>query len=261
MTNNGETMIRGRDLFSVEGRVVVVTGASSGLGEQFARRLGEAGARVVLAARRAERLEAISRDLPESLTIACDVTSEEDCHRLAEAAVDRFGCIDVLVNNAGVSKPARVEAETPTDFRSVVEVNLVGTYTMSREVGTRMAAMGRGSIVNIASIVGLVGLGRMPQASYAASKAGVVNLTRELAAQWARHGVRVNAIAPGFFPTEMTEKLFADPQGEAWVGKLTPMGRGGQPGELDGALLYLASDASSYVTGTILPVDGGWTAV
>jgi NAD(P)-dependent dehydrogenase (short-subunit alcohol dehydrogenase family) len=249
------------NLFDLEGRVVVVTGASSGLGAHFARRLAGEGARVVLAARRRDRIDALAAELPDALAVECDVTSEDDCARLVKFAVERYGAIDVLVNNAGVSKPARVADETVADFRHVVEVNLVATYSLSRRVGTLMAERGQGSIVNIASVVGLVGLGRMPQASYAASKAGVVNLTRELAAQWARSGVRVNAIAPGFFPSEMTEALFGDPKGEAWVAKLTPMGRGGRDGELDGALLYLASDASSYVTGSVLPVDGGWTAV
>jgi NAD(P)-dependent dehydrogenase (short-subunit alcohol dehydrogenase family) len=248
-------------LFDLEGRVVVVTGASSGLGAQFARTLADEGARVVLAARRRDRIEALADELPDALAVGCDVTSEDDCSRLVDAAIKRYGVIDVLVNNAGVSKPARVEDETVDDFRHVVEVNLVSTYSLSRRVGTLMAERGQGSIVNIASVVGLVGLGRMPQASYAASKAGVVNLTRELAAQWARRGVRVNAIAPGFFPSEMTAELFGNAQGEAWVAKMTPMGRGGRDGELDGALLYLASDASSYVTGAVLPVDGGWTAV
>lgn len=248
-------------LFDLTDRVVVVTGASSGLGAHFARRLAAEGARVVLAARRLDRIEALADELPDALAVACDVTSEEDCARLAQTTLDAYGTVDVLVNNAGVSKPARVEDETVDAFREVVEVNLVSTYSLSRRFGTVMAEQGHGSIVNIASIVGLVGLGRMPQASYAASKAGVVNLTRELAAQWARQGVRVNAIAPGFFPSEMTAGLFGDPKGEAWVAKLTPMGRGGRDGELDGALVYLASDASSYVTGTVLAVDGGWTAV
>ncbi|MCW2638086.1 MAG: short-chain dehydrogenase/reductase [Dactylosporangium sp.] len=249
------------DLFSVRGRVVIVTGASSGLGEHFGRKLAEAGAKVVLAARRTERLERIAAEIGDALVVPCDITVDDDCRVLVERTVERFGRVDVLVNNAGISKPNRVENETADDFRQVVEVNLIGAYSMCRYAGVQMVAQGGGSIVNVASIVGLVGLGRMPQASYAASKAGVINLTRELAAQWARRGVRVNAIAPGFFPTEMTAGLFGSEDGEAWVAKLTPMGRSGREGELLGALLYLASDASSYVTGSILPVDGGWTAV
>ncbi|MGC9671399.1 SDR family NAD(P)-dependent oxidoreductase [Planosporangium sp. 12N6] len=249
------------DLFSVRDRVVIVTGASSGLGEHFGRKLAEAGAKVVLAARRTEKLERIAAEIGDALVVPCDVTVDDDCRALVERTVERFGRVDVLVNNAGISKPNRVDDETADDFRQVVEVNLLGAYSMCRYAGLQMVAQGSGSIINVASIVGLVGLGRMPQASYAASKAGVVNLTRELAAQWARRGVRVNSIAPGFFPTEMTEGLFSSEQGEAWVAKLTPMGRSGREGELLGALLYLASDASSYVTGSVLPVDGGWTAV
>jgi NAD(P)-dependent dehydrogenase (short-subunit alcohol dehydrogenase family) len=248
-------------LFSVRGRVVIVTGASSGLGEHFSRKFAEAGAKVVLAARRTEKLERIAAEIGDALVVPCDITVDDDCRALVERTVERFGRVDVLVNNAGISKPNRAENETADDFRRVVEVNLVGAYSMCRYAGIQMLTQGTGSIVNVASIVGLVGLGRMPQASYAASKAGVINLTRELAAQWARRGVRVNAIAPGFFPTEMTAGLFGSEDGEAWVAKLTPMGRSGREGELFGALLYLASDASSYVTGSVLPVDGGWTAV
>lgn len=247
--------------FDLTDRVVIVTGASSGLGEHFARLLHAQGARVVLAARRVERLDQLAAELDGATAVACDVTSDDDCRRLVDTALDRHGRIDVLVNNAGLSKVAPVADETLEAFRSVVEVNLFGVYSLSRYAGLHMVEQGGGTIVNIASIVGLVGLGRMPQASYAASKAGVVNLTRELSAQWARRGVRVNAIAPGFFPSEMTEGLFGTEEGEAWVARMTPMGRGGREGELDGALLYLASDASSYVTGTVLPVDGGWTAV
>ena len=250
-----------KNIFDIEGRVVIVTGASSGLGAHFARILGDHGAKVVLAARRAEQLETLAKGIPDALVVPCDVTSDDACSRLVESTVEHFGRVDVLVNNAGVSKPAPVAEETIEDFRRVVDVNLYGTYSMSRYAGMQMVQQGSGSIVNISSIVGLVGLGRMPQASYAASKAAVVNLTRELAAQWARKGVRVNAIAPGFFPSELTAELFGSEQGEAWVAKLTPMGRGGRDEEMDGALLYLASDASSYVTGTVLAVDGGWTAV
>lgn len=249
------------DIFDIQGRVVIVTGASSGLGAHVARMLGDRGAKVVLAARRTEKLEVLAGEIPDSLVVPCDVSSDEDCKRLVDRTIEHFGRVDVLVNNAGISSPAPVADETIEDFRRVVDVNLLGTYSMSRYAGMKMVEQGNGSIINIASIVGLVGLGRMPQASYAASKAGVVNLTRELAAQWARKGVRVNAIAPGFFPSELTAELFGSDAGEAWVAKLTPMGRGGRDDEMDGALLYLATDASSYVTGSVLAVDGGWTAV
>jgi len=247
--------------FDLTDRVVIVTGASSGFGARFARVLHDAGASVVMAARRADRLETLAGELPGSLAVACDVTSDKDCLVLVQTAVDRHGRIDVLVNNAGTSNIAQIEDETTDQFRSVVDVNLMGTYSLSRYAGLQMIEQGRGVIVNVASIFGLVGVGRMPQASYAASKAAVINLTREMAAQWARKGIRVNAIAPAFFPTELTTDLFATDTGEAWVSRMTPMGRGGHEEELDGALLYLASDASSYVTGTVLPVDGGWTAV
>lgn len=249
------------DRFDLADRVVVVTGASSGIGAHFCRVLSDAGATVVLAARRGDLIRQVADELPSGLGVICDVTSERDCAKLIDRTVEAYGRIDVLVNNAGVSFPQKAETESTQQFRSVVDINLVGPFTLSRMAGQHMLEAGRGVIVNIASVVGLVGLGRMPQASYAASKAGLVNLTRELAAQWARRGVRVNAIAPGFFPTEMTAELYATDAGADWVARLTPMGRSGRLEELDGALLYLASDASSYVTGAIIPVDGGWTAV
>ena len=250
-----------QDLFRLDGKVIVVTGASSGLGERFARVLTEAGATCVLASRRVDRLTALADQLERATAVSCDVTHESECSALIEHTVDLHGRIDVLVNAAGVSEPMKAQDETTEHFRWTVDVNLIGPFTLSRLAGGHMIGAGRGAIINIASIAGIVGVGRMPQASYAASKGGLVNLTRELAAQWARRGVRVNAIAPGFFPTEMTQELFATDRGTEWVGKLTPMGRPGEVHELDGALLYLASDASSYVTGTVLVVDGGWTAV
>jgi NAD(P)-dependent dehydrogenase (short-subunit alcohol dehydrogenase family) len=248
-------------IFDMSGKTAVVTGASSGLGVRFARVLADAGASLVLAARREAAVQQLAASLPDAVGVRCDVTSEQDCAELVQVALQRSGRIDVLVNNAGVSHVAKAEVETTDTFRGVVDVNLVATYTLSRLVGIEMLREGSGCIVNVASMVGLVGLGRMPQASYAASKAGVINLTRELAAQWARRGVRVNAIAPGFFPSEMTQELFGTDSGQAWVEKMTPMGRGGRDGELDGALLLLASEAGSYMTGSVITVDGGWTAV
>lgn len=252
-------------LFDLNGRVAVVTGASSGLGVAFARGLSAAGARVVLSARRVERLEELSRELSgaggECVAVPCDVTRESSVDALVKATLDRFGRVDVLVNNAGITniKPA---AEEPLDeFRNVLEVNLVATFACAQRFGRVMLEQQKGSIINIASIFGLVAPGRLPEASYAASKAGVVNLTRELGAQWARLGVRVNAIAPGFFPSEMTVDAFGTDEGRQFIRRRTPMGRGGKPEELLGALLLLASDASSYITGQTLAVDGGWTIV
>jgi NAD(P)-dependent dehydrogenase (short-subunit alcohol dehydrogenase family) len=249
--------------FDLEGRVAIVTGASSGLGARFARVLAESGAHVVLAARRTDRIAALAADLGEdrTLAVAADVADEASVRALVEATVARFGTVDVLVNNAGTSHVSKALDESTEEFRRVVEVNLVGLFTAAREAARVMVPAGRGSIVNIASVLGLVGAARIPQAAYTASKGGVVNLTRELAAQWARFGVRVNAVAPGWFPSEMTESMFSDERSMRYIERTVPMMRPGRADELDGVLLFLASDASSYVCGQTIAVDGGWTAV
>ena len=250
-------------LFGLTGRVAIVTGASSGIGRRLATTLAAAGATVYAVARREDRLAELASTNPHRIhSLPADLSDENECRRVVEDVVATSGQVDVLVNNAGVSKVMRAEDDTVDSFRSVVGLNLVTPYALSIAAGRQMLIQDDGgSIVNIASIVGLVGLGRMPQASYAASKAGLVNLTRELAAQWARRGVRVNAIAPGWFPTEMTGELFDNEAGERWVARLTPMGRHGTVEELDAVMLFLAGRGSSYVTGAVIPVDGGWTAV
>jgi NAD(P)-dependent dehydrogenase (short-subunit alcohol dehydrogenase family) len=248
--------------FRLDGRTAVVTGASSGIGARFARVLHDAGADVVVAARRLDRLESLAAELDGVVPVACDVADDAQCEALIATAAERFGRIDVLVNNAGISDPLPAEDEPVATFRRVVDVNLTATFLLSQLAGRHMLAQeAGGSIVNVASILGIVGAGQIPQASYTASKAGVVNLTRELAAQWGRRGVRVNAIAPGWFPTEMTTELFDNERSVQWVRRRTPMGRGGEVHELDGVLLFLATDASSYVTGQVIPVDGGWVSI
>jgi len=248
-------------LFDLTDRVVVVTGASSGLGASVARCFAERGARVVLSARRAELIADLATQLPNAIPITCDVTDERACRRLIDHTVEQFGRIDVLVNNAGSFAVTPAELEPIETFRSVLETNLVATFTLSQAASAHMFTAGRGSIINVSSIFGLVGTGQVPQASYSASKGGVVNLTRELAAQWARRGVRVNAIAPGYFRSEMTNEMFDDPASHEWVRRKTPMGVAGQLDDFHGPLVFLASDASSYITGVTIPVDGGWTAV
>ena len=246
--------------FRLDGRTAIVTGASSGLGARFAQVLAGAGASVVVAARRADRIDAVAKELG-GVAVPCDVVDGDDRERLVATTLERFGRIDVLVNNAGVGTPQAAESETPERFADVVDVNLTAAFAMSQLVGRIMLDEGRGSIVNVVSILGLISAGQIPFPSYSASKGGLIALTRELAGQWSRRGVRVNALAPGWFETEMTADMFADERSMAWVRRKAPMGRPGQPHELDGALLFLASDASSYVTGQVLAVDGGWTAV
>lgn len=245
--------------------MAVVTGASSGLGESFAEALSAAGAKLVLAARRRERLDALVQRLiaagGEALAIECDVIREAHVDDLVARACARFGTIDILVNNAGVSEVCKAEEEPLPTFRRVLDVNLVGTFVCAQRAARVMLAQGRGSIINVASILGVVGSGQIPQASYTASKGAVVNLTRELAAQWIRRGVRVNAIAPGWFPSEMTEEMFESERSQNWIKSRCPAGRPGRLSELEGPLLLLASDASSYMTGQTLLVDGGWTVV
>jgi NAD(P)-dependent dehydrogenase (short-subunit alcohol dehydrogenase family) len=252
-------------LFDLSGRVAVVTGASSGLGVAFAEGLAAAGAKVVLAARRRERLAEVEARLREqgadALSVVCDVAEPSDVEALVRHTLEHFGRADVLVNNAGVTNVAPALDEPLEEFRKTIDVNLIGAYHCAQSFGRVMVEAGRGSIVNVASVLGVVGGGMIPQAAYAASKGGLVNLTRELAAQWARRGVRVNALAPGWFLSEMTEGMFADENGQRFIRTRTPMGRAGELEELIGPLLLLASDASSFMTGQVILVDGGWTIV
>lgn len=247
------------DLFRLDGKVAVVTGASSGLGVAFARGLAEAGADLVLGARRVDRLaetaalvEATGRT---ALCVETDVADPEACTNLVALAIEEHGHVDVLVNNAGIGTAVPATRETPEQFRQVIDVNLNGCYWMAQACGRVMQP--GSSIVNISSVLGLTTAG-LPQAAYVASKAGLLGLTRDLAAQWTgRKGIRVNAIAPGFFSTEMTDQ-FHEGYLEYQAHRI-PAGRTGDPAELAAAVVFLASDAAAYVTGQTLAVDGGLT--
>jgi NAD(P)-dependent dehydrogenase (short-subunit alcohol dehydrogenase family) len=254
-------------LFDLKGKTAIVTGASSGLGIVFAETLVKAGASVVLAARRIHRVEAVAKRIVEqggtAVAIACDVDRAPNVERLFREAEKRFPRIDIVVNNAGViaEKGMVPEKVPPESFEQTVRTNLFGTWYGCREAAIRMLADGKGgSIINISSIGGLAG-GRDWSPGYVASKAAVINLTKSLACSWSDRGVRVNAIAPGWFPSEMTDPYFRLPAFGKWVEEGTPMGRRGKPEELAGALLFLASDASQFVTGHTLVVDGGLSAM
>lgn len=246
------------DRFRLDGKVAVVTGASSGLGVAFAQALAQAGADVVLGARRVERLSEtgalIEAEGRKFAALQTDVTNPDECTALIALAIERFGRVDILVNNAGVGTAVPATSETPDQFRNVIDVNLMGAYWMAQAFAR--AVKNGGVIVNISSILGMRP-GGLPQAAYASSKAGLIGLTRDLAAQWTgRKGIRVNALAPGYFPSEMTEDL-PDATIQLVVG-LTAAGRIGRPEELASTLIWLASDASSYVSGVTVPVDGGF---
>ena len=253
---------RALDRFRLDDRVVVVTGASSGLGQRFARVVSGVGAKVVLAARRVERLEALSADLPDALAVECDVTSPYGPQHLIDATVDHYGRLDVLINNAGISRVIPAVDDDLDDFRHELEVDLVAPYDLARRAARWWIDNDHpGVVVNLGSVLGEVSGGRLRVPGYATAKGGLHNLTRELAVQWARKGIRVNALAPAWFETEMNSaEMFHTDSGRNYVESGTPMGRGGEPHELDGALLLLASDAGSYLTGHVLLVDGGWTA-
>ena len=248
--------------FRLDGRVAIVTGASSGFGERFARVLASVGASVVIAARRIERIEALAESLPDALAVETDVADEAASARLVAATVERYGRVDVLVNNAGISDaPTKAEDLGPATFSSARDVNLHACFVLSRLVAPQMFEQGSGSIIYVASVHGLVASAPNLQVAYDSSKHGLIGLTRGLAGQWARQGVRVNALAPGYFETELTAPMFADDDsGLGWIRRNTQMGRAGAVPELDGAILLLASDAGSYMSGAVLTVDGGWTA-
>jgi len=245
------------DSFRMDGKVAIVTGASSGLGVAFAQGLAQAGADVAICARRAERLQA-TKDAVQAagrrcVAIEADVSIVEDCARVVQRTMSELGRVDVLVNNAGIGTAVPATREAPEEFRKVIDINLMGSYWMAQACARAMTE--GGSIVNIGSVLGSTTAG-LPQAAYASSKAAIIGLTRDLAQQWTgRKGIRVNALAPGFFPSEMTDQ-YPDGYLDQMMVRV-PAGRPGRAEELVSALLFLASDAGSYVTGVVLPVDGG----
>jgi NAD(P)-dependent dehydrogenase (short-subunit alcohol dehydrogenase family) len=245
------------DSFRLDGKVAIVTGASSGLGVAFAQGLAEAGADVAICARRAERLqttkEAVEAQGRRCVAVEADVSVVEDCARVVEATKSELGRVDVLVNNAGIGTAVPATREQPDEFRRVIDINLMGSYWMAQACARAMS--NGGSIVNIGSVLGST-TAALPQAAYSSSKAAIIGLTRDLAQQWTgRKGIRVNALAPGFFPSEMTDQ-YPDGYLDQMMFRV-PAGRPGRAEELVSALLFLASDAGSYITGVVLPVDGG----
>jgi NAD(P)-dependent dehydrogenase (short-subunit alcohol dehydrogenase family) len=244
----------------LDGRVALVTGASSGLGAGVARALAAAGATVAVTARRRERLAALADEIG-AVAVECDLRDEAGLDALVPALVQRLGPPTVLVNAAGgIEGGVRAEDESPEHIRAALDLNLVAPFRLAQAVHPHMVAAGGGSIVHVASIGGRVGIPGIPQASYAAAKAGLSGLTVELAVQWSPAGVRVNTLAPGFFRSEITESLYDSERGRAWLRRNTLVPDDAGVEDLLGAVLWLASDASRFVTGQTIVVDGGWTA-
>lgn len=245
--------------FDLDGRVAVVTGASSGLGAGLAAALAQVGARVAVVGRRRERLEALAETIG-GLAVCCDLSQMERLGALVAGVADQLGPPEILVNAAGsIFTHAAAEDEALEAILETLQLNLVAPFRLSQEVFPHMVAVGRGSIVNVSSIGGLVGVPGIPQASYAASKLGLSGLTAELAVQWAKHSIRVNTLAPGFFRSEITDGLYDSDRGASWLRRNTPLPVEGRVDDFVGAVLWLVSDAGRYVTGQTVVVDGGWT--
>jgi gluconate 5-dehydrogenase len=258
-------MMPKNNLFDLTGKVAVITGASSGLGVQMAKALASQGANIAVLARRKEKLENVAEEIRalgvKCLPVQCDVTNSQAIKEAADLIEAEFGKVDILVNNAGSGGVGPAEETSDEIWNHTIDVDLNGVYMVAREFGKIMIKNNYGRIINIASMYGMVGNMALPSASYHAAKGGVVNLTRALAAEWANHSITVNAICPGYFATELTVDTLNTESFISYMKANVPVGRYGNVGELDSTVVYLSSDASSYVTGVALPVDGGYTCV
>lgn len=257
MALNPDTAAR---MFGLEGRVAIVTGASSGLGATVAETLASLGARVAVVARRKDRLEELAERIG-GVAVACDLSDLDQVGTVVPAVAELLGPPEILVNGAGsMFTEERAEDEPLEAIRRTMDLNLLAPFRLAQDVFPHMRTVGRGAIINISSISGRVGVPGIPQASYAASKLGLSGLTSELAVQWARHSIRVNTVAPGFFRSEITGPLYENERATEYLRRNTPLPKEGTPDDIVGAVVWLAGDSGSYVTGQTVVVDGGWTA-
>lgn len=257
MALNPDTAAR---MFGLEGRVAIVTGASSGLGATVAETLASLGARVAVVARRKDRLEELAERIG-GVAVACDLSDVDQVGTVVPAVAELLGPPEILVNGAGsMFTEERAEDEPLDAIRRTMDLNLLAPFRLAQDVFPHMRTVGRGAIINISSISGRVGVPGIPQASYAASKLGLSGLTSELAVQWARHSIRVNTVAPGFFRSEITGPLYESERATEYLRRNTPLPKEGTPDDIVGAVVWLAGDSGSYVTGQTVVVDGGWTA-
>ena len=249
------------NVFRLDGKIALVTGASSGIGAQTVKLFSSLGAKVIAAARREDRLQDLANQYPNVMAVKCDVGVEADCKNLVDTVINEYDKIDILINNAGISDPIPALEEDLDQFKRVIQIDLISCFHLAQLCAQHMETQeSGGAIVNVASIHGFVGSSPNNQPGYTAAKGGLINLTRELALEWARYGIRVNAIAPGYISTELTDEMIAGESGRKWIERNTPMRRPGEVNELDGAMLLLASDAGSYITGETIAIDGGWLA-